>query len=70
MGVYGVDMESTALMTVAEYRGVDLAIATLITDELYEGKWRTAFESKENLRKAERTEKLLVQASLNTIVKA
>ena len=40
-GVLGVDMESTALMTVAEYRGVELAVALVITDKLTPPEWRT-----------------------------
>ncbi len=39
MNVLGVDMESTALMTVAMYRGVELGIALVVTDELYGAKW-------------------------------
>ncbi len=69
LGVYGVDMESTALMTIADYRGVDLAIVTLITDELYEGKWRVASESRERLRKARSVERLVIKTSLNAITK-
>ncbi|WFO74884.1 nucleoside phosphorylase [Desulfurococcaceae archaeon MEX13E-LK6-19] len=40
MNVLAVDMESTALMSVAMYRGVDLGIALVVTDELYGDKWR------------------------------
>jgi len=38
-GVYGVDMESTALMTVAKYRGIKLAIISSVSDKLqYDGR--------------------------------
>jgi len=39
-GVLVVDMESTALMTVAMYRGVELGIAHVVTDELYGEGWK------------------------------
>ncbi len=35
-----VDMESTALMSVAMYRNVELGITLVVTDELYGEKWR------------------------------
>ncbi len=40
MNVLAVDMESNAFMAVAMYRGVDLGIALVVTDELYGDKWR------------------------------
>jgi len=39
MGVLAVDMESTALMTIAMYRGVELGITLVVTDELYGERW-------------------------------
>ena len=38
-GVLCVDMESTAIMSIAMYRGVEVGIALVVMDELYEGKW-------------------------------
>ncbi len=38
-GVLAVDMESTALMAVAMYRGTELGIVHVVTDELYGEKW-------------------------------
>jgi len=63
IGVLGVDMESTALMTVAAYRKVKLAIVAAISDELYGEEWRKGFGT----RKLRRTEKMVVKAALNTI---
>jgi len=63
MGVLGVDMESTALMTVAAYRKVKLAIVAAISDELYGKQWKQGFGTK----KLRRTEKITVEATLNTI---
>jgi len=39
MNVLCVDMESTALMSVAMYRGVELGILHVVTDQLYGDKW-------------------------------
>ncbi|RLF06656.1 MAG: hypothetical protein DRK00_00990 [Thermoprotei archaeon] len=61
--VLGVDKESTALMCVAEYRGVELAVAPAISDELYGERWVPGFK----LRKLMRTEALLVKAALKTL---
>ena len=59
-GVVGVDMESTALMCVAEYRGVELAVALAISDELHGVKWKPGFNASE----LETAEALLVKAAL------
>jgi|GEM_PF-6795755 len=34
-GILGVKMESSALMTIASFRGVELAVALAVSDELY-----------------------------------
>ena len=65
LGILGVDMEATALMTVAKYRGVHLAIVTAVSDELYGDQRRTGF----NTKKLRRTEKIVVEASLRTLTK-
>jgi len=65
MKVLAVEMESTALMTVAKYRGAKLAIALAISDELYKEKWNPGFKTK----KLRKTERILVEAALNTITK-
>lgn len=64
-GVLGVDMESTALMTVAEYRGAELAIALVITDELTPPGWRTP--SEEEWSRIEDREGSILNAMLSTL---
>ncbi len=64
-GVLGVDMEATALMTVATYRGARLAVITSISDELYSNQWRRGF----NTKKLIRTENMIIEASLRTLTK-
>lgn len=64
-GVMGVDMESTALMTVAEYRGVELAIALIITDELSSLRWRRPDE--EEWRTLESRERAILKAMVNAL---
>jgi len=59
-GILGVEMEASALMSVARFREVDLAVS----DELYRGEWNPGFGSK----KLKRTEKLLVKAALETLI--
>jgi len=66
-GILGVDMESTALMCVAEYRNIELAIMLTITDELYRDKWVSIYDDKKLLRKAMKNERLLIKAVLETI---
>jgi len=63
-GVIGVDMESTALMTVADYRGVALAIALIISDELREDSWTYVWESEKIIK----SERILALASLRALV--
>jgi len=64
-GVIGVDMESTALMTVSHYRNIALAIALVITDELYSDSWKYEWESDRIIR----SEKIIALASLRTLAK-
>lgn len=53
-GVLAVEMECTALMAVAAYRGVAFAAALIITDELFSGAWVQGFRSKGVKRSQER----------------
>lgn len=46
-GILCLDMESTALMTVADYRNVDIAILLVISDLLYGEKWITGWKTEE-----------------------
>jgi len=52
-GVLAVEMEMSALMTVAIYRGVKLTGLLVVSDELFDLKWHTGFSSPE-LKKASR----------------
>ncbi len=45
-GIMGVDMEFSALLTVAAFRKARLAGAMLVSDELYQPAWRPGFKSK------------------------
>jgi len=51
LGARCVDMESTAVMAVSIYRGVDSMIFLTISDELYGGVWRTGWDSKELIKR-------------------
>ncbi|TFG13713.1 hypothetical protein EU537_05505 [Candidatus Thorarchaeota archaeon] len=44
-GAIAVEMECTALMAVAMYRGIDFAAILVITDELYQLEWNRGFRS-------------------------
>ncbi len=44
--VLGVDMEFSALATVAKYRGIELAAAMLISDQLWGDEWQPGFSGK------------------------
>jgi len=64
MGILGVDMEATALMTVAAYRNVKLAIVMTISVELYGEVWKPGFKT----RKLRRTGKIIVNVVLKTVI--
>lgn len=52
--VLAVEMENSALFTVAKYRSVDLASVLVVSDELYDYKWITGYASpiyRETLKK-------------------
>jgi len=51
-GIYGVDMEFSALCTVAAFRGVELAAAMLVSDEVWQQPWQPLFSRKEFKRKS------------------
>ncbi len=63
LGAYAVDMEMTALFTVAFYRKIHLAGAVAISDELYGKRWNPGFNSK----KLKRAEKIIVGSSIRTL---
>lgn len=45
-GAHGVEMETSALFTVAKFREVDISSIIVITDELFDLKWKPGFASK------------------------
>jgi uridine phosphorylase len=45
-GIMAVDMEFSALCTVAAFRGVSLAAAMLVSDELFHEPWRPLYQNK------------------------
>jgi uridine phosphorylase len=45
VGAIAVEMECTALMSIAMYRKVDFASLLVITDEIFEGEWKQGFDS-------------------------
>ena len=57
-GVLGVDMEFSALCTVAAFRSIDLAAVMLVSDELYHTEWRPGFRDK----KFKRTSKTVLES--------
>lgn len=58
-GIYGVDMEFSALCTIAAFRGVELAAAMLVSDEVWRQPWQPQFSRKEFKRKSRRLLTLL-----------
>jgi uridine phosphorylase len=42
-GILAVEMEVSALFTVAAYRGIDLASILIVSDELFDLRWKTGF---------------------------
>lgn len=50
-GIFGVDMEYTALNAIATFRGISLAAVMMVSDELYHEKWRPQFNWKVFRRK-------------------
>jgi uridine phosphorylase len=51
-GIMAVDMEFSALCTVAAFRGVSLAGAMLVSDELFHESWRPHYQNKDFKRKS------------------
>ena len=51
-GIMAVDMEFSALCTVAAFRGVSLAAAMLVSDELFHESWRPHYQNKDFKRKS------------------
>jgi purine-nucleoside phosphorylase len=45
MGALAVDMEFSALLTVAAFRGIQLAAALIVSDEVWSHTWKTGFKN-------------------------
>ena len=65
-GVLGVDMETSAIFAVAQYRGVEAASAQVISDILSETEWQTYFFGHQSVTK---NTEILVQTVLETLSK-
>ena len=65
-GIYGVDMEFSALCTVAAFRGVELAAAMLVSDEVWKQPWQPQFSRKEFKRKSRKLLTLLCDTLWDT----
>jgi len=44
-GVIAVDMETSALLQVAAFRGIEMSVVLIVSDELFSLKWRHGFKS-------------------------
>lgn len=64
LGVAAVDMEYSALCAVAAFRGIEFASIFLVSDELWQEKWRPGFNGKVFKRKS----KALIKQLMNSIV--
>ncbi len=58
-GAIAVEMECTALMSIASFRGIQFAALLKITDELFSGKWNVGFKSDEVQSTRERNAKIV-----------
>jgi purine-nucleoside phosphorylase len=53
-GILGVDMETSALFTVARYRGIDLAAVLVVSDDLSTLRWVHGFKDPKFLESRKR----------------
>ncbi len=60
-GLVAVDMEFSALCTVAAYRNVELAAVMLVSDELWQDSWQAGFRNKSFKKKSHTVLELLFQ---------
>jgi len=51
-GLIGVDMEFTALVTVAAFRAIELAALFMVSDELWREQWQPSFSTKRFKKKS------------------
>lgn len=64
-GVLGVEMELSALFTVARYRGIELGALVVVTDELFDLKWRAGYTSPVVLKAIKKAIYLARAAAIN-----
>ncbi|MFH1487621.1 MAG: nucleoside phosphorylase [Pseudomonadota bacterium] len=64
-GALAVEMEMSALMTLATYRGVGMAGLLVVSDELSDLKWRPGFSSPERKKASREAGKLLLSICSN-----
>jgi len=62
LGVLAVNMETSALYTVAKHRGVEIASAQVISDLLTESGWQPSFGEKQVLSSVETLLRVIVEA--------
>jgi purine-nucleoside phosphorylase len=62
-GVLAVDMEISALFTVADFRGIELAAALTVSDELHDLAWKHGFREP----RFKRTREMLCQAVMEAV---
>ncbi|MFO7837374.1 MAG: hypothetical protein R6V83_12080 [Candidatus Thorarchaeota archaeon] len=63
-GGLAVEMECTALMSIALFRGIEFGALLVITDELFSGKWKTGFNTPEIQSTRERIAKVVTSVVL------
>jgi uridine phosphorylase len=66
-GVLGVEMELSALFTVARYRGIDLGALVVATDELFDLKWVAGYTRPVVLKAIRKAIYLVRAAALNLV---
>jgi uridine phosphorylase len=62
-GILAVEMEMSALMTVAHYRGVSLAALLVVSDELFALRWRPGFSDPDFKRNSRAAGRALLQTA-------
>lgn len=63
-GMLGVEMEVSALFTAGGYRGVEVGALLVVSDELFDLKWRPGFSSPRFLNNLRRAVKISLNAAL------
>jgi purine-nucleoside phosphorylase len=61
-GIVAIDMEYSALCTVALFRGIEFAALMLVSDELWEKEWRPGFSTPTFRRRSQEMSVVLMAA--------